>query len=162
MVIQAAEPMSTTVGTFSSPNAKSPVFHSVGFADEPDTLIFPVRSQESPHLRLLHKDFGLRVSRRDLYKNAIGDKNTPIQYIVDRPLEVAVYKNQDGYTALLSDFDSIIGYGESRDEAVAEVKTHLRHLRKTYATMPNNKCTQGAILLREKLKLFLKEVRITK
>ena len=93
-----------------------------------------------------------------MYKDAIGDRKSPTQYIVERPLEMAVYRNDYGFTAILSEFDAIFGYGDNEDEAIAEVKSHLHHLRQTYDLLTEDKGTAGAMLLRQKLRDFLREV----
>lgn len=121
--------------------------------------IFGARnSVQDNGLPVYNSDFGVKVQSQSLFRDAVGDRKSAVQFTVDHPLEVAVYSNEDGFTAILSDFDAIFGYGENANAAIAEVKTHLWHLRKDYGALADDKCTAGGIRLREKLKHFLKEV----
>lgn len=92
-------------------------------------------------------DFGKLEARRTLYRQRVG------RYIVSRPLTFEIYWNAGGYTCVISDFDSLYGYGQNPDEAVEDALIHLEQDRDFYGQIQNG--TKCALDLRDRLRSYL-------
>lgn len=85
-----------------------------------------------------HEDFGVHIDTRRLYNERVGD------YRILRPMDILIYKNSDGYSAIVAAFPRIVGQGMSKSEAQTDAIRHLLHSRNFYASLPPERGTPGA------------------
>jgi hypothetical protein len=97
--------------------------------------------------RVSDSDFGELTSRQTLFRQRVG------RYIVSKPLTILTYWNADGYTSVVSDFDSLYGYGESVQTSIDDVLIHLEQDRSFYGQIQDG--TEAALELRARLQSYL-------
>lgn len=96
-----------------------------------------------------HPDFGVLSGNRTVLRQKIGN------YVVVKPLRLLSYRNRDGYTTIVDEFKSVLGYGDSLAVSQIEALNHLSNLREHYGQQPESSLSHGAITFRNRLLAFL-------
>jgi predicted RNase H-like HicB family nuclease len=66
-----------------------------------------------------------------------------------RVLEYEVYKEDDAYFAENKEL-SVVGYGETEEDAIEDFKSHIEHLINYYKNIEDNRLTANALIMKGK------------